>query len=274
VYSGAASQILTFPGPGDPGWARAGMDTTSVLGLAFLGDSKRLEAFPSPAPTGSALILPDIELNGNWSTEIHLVNPTGQSRLAALSLRGGDGTDGGTYTVRLDPYATLVNPIDALFPVLVPPFNGYLLITADGDVSAAELLVGTQAWAGLNASALTAGGAGANKLYAAQFVTGPMDYTRLNLVNPTNRSAKLVLRGFANDGTPLGAPGITLDPGKQYQKELGALFGLDPHQLSTGVLVVESDGTGIAGDVTFGDSTRTGATARRSCWPAARRSRW
>lgn len=27
---------------------------------------------------------------------------------------------------------------------------------------------------------------------------------------------KLVLRGFRDDGTPLGAPGITLDPGKQF----------------------------------------------------------
>jgi hypothetical protein len=75
-------------------------------------------------------------------------------------------------------------------------------------------------------------------------------------VNPTSRGAKLVLKAYADDGKPLGSPqSVSLDPGKQYQKEVGALFGLDPAQLVTGSLVVESDTSGIVGDVIFGDPT-------------------
>lgn len=254
MYSAAASEVLAFP-DSVPGWARAHIDTTAVQGVEFLGDTKRLEAFSTPAPVSSMSVLPDIDFNDSWSTEIHLVNPGGVSVSVTLSLRASDGTLVETKKIWLDPYAKQANRLEILFPSVASPFNGYLLLAATGEINASELLVSAQSWAGLSASPLASGGAGATKLYSAQFVSGPMDYTRLNLVNPTNRSAKLVLRGYKDDGTALGAPSITLDSGKQYQKELGELFGLDSSQTSTGVLVVESDGSGIVGDVTFGDAT-------------------
>jgi hypothetical protein len=138
----------------------------------MVGDSKRLAVLPALSTSGARLVLPEVEFNDKWSTEIHVVNVSCHSLPVTMSLRAMDGSEVGTYSASLQPHGKLIHRMDEMFPDLSAPFTGYLLITASDNVAAAELLLSTVALAALPGTPLVAGSGTATKLYSAHLASG------------------------------------------------------------------------------------------------------
>ena len=91
------------------------------------------------------------------------------------------------------------------------------------------------------------------KLYSAQLAHGSNIVTNLRLVNTGEERRKVILSAVGDDGT-LVADAVQVDIlGHQiYSADLGTIFGLESEgMITTGSLVVESDGHGIIGDIIF-----------------------
>src|SRR5207253_10530310 len=82
--------------------------------------------------------------------------------------------------------------------------------------------------------------------------------TRVNLVNPTASTANVTLRANNKSGAALTAPvNVTLAAGQQYQKSASQIFGFSAGVLTEGSLIVESNISGLVGDVVYSDPTGT-----------------
>jgi len=129
------------------------------------------------------------------------------------------------------------------------------------------LFLSDQSMAALNGQILLNGTLAQTRLYSAQLATGGGSYsTRLNLVNPTSLPARITVRAVNESGADLGpAVPINLSAGQQYQAEVGQMFGLSRSILTVGSIIVDSDISGIVGDISFGDPSA--ANAFRSTLP-------
>ena len=92
-------------------------------------------------------------------------------------------------------------------------------------------------------------------MYSAQLAHGLNIVTNLRLVNTGGVSRSVTLTAIGDDGTPLAEPVLVdIDSEEIYSADLGTLFGLEGEGvIYTGSLVVESDGSGIIGDIVFAD---------------------
>ncbi|MBI4305398.1 MAG: hypothetical protein HY678_03675, partial [Chloroflexi bacterium] len=260
-------QFFNFDTNAISGWVQVRADKKSVVGFELIGDANTLDGVDVPAVLSPSIILTDIEYDPTYTTEIHIANPTNFQTNVTLELRTNAPSPVEALEVSLAPKAKLSRRIQDLFPLISKGFFGYLLVRADHDISAAELLVSRESIAALNGQILQSGISTPAKLYSAQLANGGgAYYTRLNLVNPTSKSATITIRAIGETGASLSTPvTISLGAGEQYQRDVGKVFGLNANVLTVGSLVIDSSITGIVGGVTFGDPSS--ANAFRSSLP-------
>ena len=254
-----ADQFFEFPTSNTQGWVQAYSNRREVVGFELIGSDDILDGVDVPDVLSPNVILTRIEYGSNVSTESHIANPTNFQNGVVLELYSNAGVFG-TFETSLDAKEKFTGKIEDIFPDLPHPFLGYLIVRADYQVAAAELLITDSTLAALNAQILEEGSEDATHLYSAQLASGRGEWkTQLNLVNATDKTALLTIRVVGEDGESLAQPvSVTLQPGEQWEREVGQLFGFDNSVLTVGSILIESDVTGVRGDVTFGDPTSPG----------------
>ncbi len=242
----------------DGGWMQATSTTGPMIGYESIGDSGRQDGLAVAAVNWPRLVLPEVEYDSAWTTELHLANTSNFDSNLQLELRNSNGSTAGTYDTWLGAKGALTGAITDIFPNLTAPFRGYLLVSADQRLAAAGLLVSTNSIATTGGQLWQNGSDTPAKLYAPQVLSGSGGMAELTLVNPTNSAAALTLRLLNETGTNLATPVTrTLNAGEQLRLDVGQLFGLNPNSGTTGGIVVESSMTGIAGELSLRD-TATG----------------
>ena len=92
-------------------------------------------------------------------------------------------------------------------------------------------------------------------LFSAQLASvPPAIFTNVKVVNTSSDGRALTLTPIAEDGNHLADPVQRfLGPGEFFEADAGDLFDFPPG--SIGSLKIEADGSGLIGDVVFGDPT-------------------
>ncbi len=192
---------------------------------------------------------------------VALVNPNDHSIELQLTLVSDQlkflvGTETRTAVRRIPPKGMILETITQLFGVHGFS-NAYLRV----DVSEGEGAVGFQlvqfeeaeTLVGLNALTPTTKG----KLFSAQLASGPGVFTSLKLISTSNENRRITMRAVADDGKDLAEPTtFVLLAGRAHfiERDLSEIYDF-PDGLVVGSLRIEADGSGLLGDVLFGDST-------------------
>lgn len=239
----------------DGGWIEADSSAGPVLGYESFGDPGRADGLALPAVGWPRLVLPDIELDTGWSTELHIANTTNFSSNLSLELRSSSGATAGTYDTVLGAKGAISGPITDFFPNLPKSFKGYLLINGEQRLAAAGLLVSTNSIAATGGQLWQSGSNTPVKLYGPQVIAGSGGKAELAILNPTLTAASLTLRLINETGGNLAAPVTrSLAPGEQQRLDIAQLFGLNSGNSLIAGLVVESSISGIAGEIGLRDS--------------------
>lgn len=252
-----APQLFNFDSTARTGWVEVRADRTDVVGFELLGNDKQLDGVGVLQTPAAIQVLTSVESTAAYTTEIHLANPNPFPAGATLELHDSKGALLSHAEVSIQPKGRFSQTLLNLFSGLSQPFRGYVIVRGDHSLSTAELLVSNESLAALNGQPLLNGSRAATRLYSAQLASGGGTYyTRVTLVNPTALAAQISIRAVSESGGSLGtAKTISLGPGEQFQDEVGQLFGLNPGVLTVGSIIVESDVSGVIGDVSFGDAT-------------------
>src|SRR6185503_4432150 len=182
-------------------WIQARSDAASVVGLELLAAGRALDSVEAEPAPGKSLILPEVEFNDIYSTEVHLANATRFRGTVTFRLRASDGSaTASPVSVPLEPKARFSRRIEGIFPSLAAGFVGYLLVDSDQDLAAAELLVSARTMAALRALPRGQQSNASIRLHSPYLETGGAAFTRVNLVNLGAREARLTLRAYGLSG--------------------------------------------------------------------------
>ena len=226
-------------------------DQPGVTGVHILGGSGLLDILPLESTASDMWVLSLVEQTAIYNTQVHVANNANYATNVQFDLRTPDGTSIAAYGADLPAKGKLALGINAIFPDLQIPFSGYLTVSAGQKITAAAVLLSTNAVAAI-AGKVPPAGTGAGKLYGPLMGGAPYA-SAINLVNLDSTNAKLVIHGYKADGTEAApAVNLTLGPLNQYTKDLVQVFGADPGPVA---LVVETSTLGVVGDVVLSDST-------------------
>jgi hypothetical protein len=236
------------------GWTGVTGPNRNLAGYELLARGNSLDGLTLPKTAAASYVLTGIEADAIGTSEIHLVNPSPFDMTVTLTLADNTGATVGTYTAGLAPGATLVRSIASLFPGLATPFSGYLRLQGDHVFLAAQVLNGDRSIAALPAQSPTIDTKTAARLYAPHLASGYGAATRLTLVNPTGTDASITIRGYGDSGAGLSDPvSFKLAAGAQWRRTVADLFSLDPGTMVVGGIAIDSNITGVVGDVSWFD---------------------
>jgi uncharacterized protein (TIGR03437 family) len=254
TLSGRVSELFKLTAPLDGGWIQTQADKNFVAGYQMLGKDNRLDGLSLPVLAASTQVLTDVPYDATVTTEIHVANVTRFDTNLTLELRTAAGALAGSYETALAPKATFASRVQDIFTGLAQPFAGYVIVRGAQDLSAAALqLTAAEITALPGQIALPSNTA--TKLYAPYVLTGGTFFTtRLNLVNPTTSAANLTLKLVNENGANLAPPvNLQLTAGQQSERDVRQIFGLNLSNSVQGALIVESNLTGILGNVSYRD---------------------
>jgi uncharacterized protein (TIGR03437 family) len=236
------------------GWMRTSSNQRAVLGYEMIGKDNRLDGLPVSNLHSGLFVLSNIERDATWETEIHLANVTAFTGNVMLELRDANGVTVGAWERVMLAHTAYSARINELFPTVPENFKGYLLGQSEQGLSVAALLTSEAEIAALNAQPWQTENA-PSTLYLPSAPFEPGYFTSiLNLVNPTTNTATLKLRLRNELGSEMTTPvNLTLQPGQQYRRAVNQIFGINEGAYAA--LVIESNLTGIVGDVDYCDPT-------------------
>ncbi|MCK5794841.1 MAG: fibronectin type III domain-containing protein, partial [Anaerolineales bacterium] len=246
------------PNHEDFSWIELGADNSNKMGSIFLfgvNDTRMLDGAESQSAYAKKLYftrpLDDgFFLGRGPEIQMCIVNPTDDEVTVTCTLKGYNGKSSKTHTIPSMGFLTgdseyLTNPGHGLY-------NAYMEI----EVTEGAGVVGfsriefpdIRTALGMNAVEPSS----AKKFYSAQLAHGMNIVTHLKLVNTSDSNRTVTLTAIGDDGTPLADPvQVYMSGSRTYSTNLGTLFGLDGPGIDTGSLVVETDGSGIIGDIVF-----------------------
>jgi len=187
------------------------------------------------------------------TTEIVVVNPSLEAIIVRMTLFGCPGSAGCAEITRtIAPHAVCKGSVAELFATSEIS-SGYVMVEVTQGTGAIGFglmhLTGQKALVGLNAVAMDA----SQVLYSAQLATIPGIFTDVKLVNTASADRKVTLEAIDEEGKRISAPfAVTLSPGQSLERDAAVLFPVAPNGF-VGTLRVTADGTGVIGDVVFGD---------------------
>jgi uncharacterized protein (TIGR03437 family) len=239
---------------GIQGWIQAGADAPGAAAVAILGELTSLESL-SLGPASTFLVLPGVEIKAGIYTEIDVANTTPFDATAVLlELHDSTGALKDQLQFQLAAKASFTSQLDQLFPKESPAFQGYILARANQRISVAAIERADNAMSALAAQPVNS--SSATSLYAPLFQAGRGMAARLDIVNPNTSDAHVTIQFNKDDGTLFAkAINTTIAAGAQYWIDVGSTLALDATKSSTASISVASDLAGLAGDVTFGDTT-------------------
>jgi hypothetical protein len=252
------------------GWIQARSTSSEVTGFFLDGNFSQtiLTGATAADRAGTTLYFTRAQAGGNntsgnpYSNLLEIVNPNPEPTNVVLKLFNPSGGLV-TQTARTLPaMGRLSQDLRSAFQLSPIVDSGTVQVTSALPVIGYQSIDGGTTVYSLPAQKLST----ANRLYSAQFVSGNVlglrYFSEVNLVNTSdqNRTVQLLLVG--DDGNPVNVPGNpatqTLSPGSQKRLRGHALFGLpDPlfaSSAAVGSLTLVSDGSGVIGDILFGEA--------------------
>ncbi len=246
----------------DLSWIELGADNSNRMGSIFLYGINAdplllLDGAESQSVYAKKLFFTRPIIEGffdGWNPDIQmcLVNPTDEEVTVTCTLKAFDGSSQAQHTI--PSMGFLAGNADYLTDYTEFFTNAYIdveVTDGPGVVGFSRIeFPGVRTALGMNAVKQST----ATKMYSAQLAHGSNIVTNLRLVNTQTFSRRVTLTAIGDNGDHI-ADAVQVDiPGLQiYSADLGTIFGLDDQGVTTGSLVVESDGPGIIGDIIFAE---------------------
>ncbi|RPJ85743.1 MAG: hypothetical protein EHM18_09590, partial [Acidobacteria bacterium] len=255
-----------FPGgPGRllEGWIQLTSPAEHLSGLFMTLGPDQADGAPAAAVTSHDLCFsrihqgPEGFLGREATTHLYLVNSSSHPTSVILALFRDDGTRITYFEGEIAANGSLSGTVPELFGIssivggYVRAFVPYSYPSLDG-ITGFELieLPGAKTCFALQAadSVLLSEG------YSAQVASVAGAETRIRLINLSEEKRKVRLQLYADDGTLL-APEVAVElaTGVTFEKTASDLFSFAQGQVPVGSLRVIADGSGLVGDVVFGD---------------------
>ena len=250
---------------GDPyhedfSWIELGIENSNKMGSIFLfgvSDTQMLDGAEAQSTYAKKLYftrpLGECFFEGwNPDIQLYIVNPTDEAVTVTCTIRNPPKAFSKSHTIPARGF--IKGNVEDLADPDQPVFNRHLEIEVTegpGVVGFSRIeFPGVRTSLGMNAVAVSS----ARTMYSAQMANGLNIVTNLRLVNTSEQERNVTLRAVGDDGTALADPvQISISNDWFYSADLGTLFGLDDEVVTTGSLMVESDGYGIIGDIIFAD---------------------
>ncbi|HSR67268.1 MAG TPA: hypothetical protein VLU25_04950 [Acidobacteriota bacterium] len=247
------------------GWILAITDNISVVGFFLTSNPPASRIDGAEALVGGQLsrqiVYPEVVQQGGAATQISVVGfGSDESDLeVTFELRAADGSVVESVSRVLPPLpalgSQLVIGLDELFTEPIPE-EAYISATASegGGLVGFEIFGDNQATAGRNAfDSMGEAFPFGSSLFGAQVATGSLDST-LTVINPTGTPANLTLTATPTSDAPPEQEPVSVErllpAGGVLKEDAAEMFGLVGDFV--GWVRVDSDITGLLGDVTFG----------------------
>ncbi|MEE2839595.1 MAG: hypothetical protein VYC91_03610 [Acidobacteriota bacterium] len=193
------------------------------------------------------------------TTSLVIANPNDEAITLTLTLFGPIGQPfAQPVSQTLPRRGRLFQSLGTLFEISSPIADGFVRVDVEGPGAVGFALIEVQdTLLGFNASFGNEG----NVLYSAQMASGGVMgnrvFTSLKVVNTSDDPRVVTITAYLDDGSPLNTVfPFTLGSGSTRQQPVGELFGTGSpisSNLRTGSIRVDADGSGVIGDVIFGD---------------------
>jgi hypothetical protein len=192
-------------------------------------------------------------------TLISLANPNAHAVTFNLSVYGSGSSQllAERRNVTIPARGMLFGPLHTLMGKSLNVSSGYAVaeVTAGEGLVGFELIQLADARTRIGLSAW--GGNLSHELYSAQLAHLSGFFTSIKLVNTGTSSRRLTFRAIGESGNVLAqVADRKLNPGEVLEQDAGQIFGWTASQTVVGSLQVTADGSGVVGDVVFGDAAR------------------
>jgi hypothetical protein len=267
----AGAQLLPVIDEGT-GWAQVRIARGSVDGFIQFSaqQGQTFDVIPFSPAIGTRLVMTGLERG----SDILLNNLASEISTVALELRTNNGALLGSQTLTLSSRASIAQRVEQLFSAAPQGFQGYLTILASQPVQATRANNGGTAMEISPAQPAPAVATRRVILYAPRIRAGNGWLARLQIVNPTERDARVTIRAAAAGGGSVGTAIVeTIPAGRAYWREFTQMFELDGNIAWNASLTVEADFSGLVAEVSYGNSFAraayafTDAPVRRSSIP-------
>lgn len=258
----AGSQLLPSLDSG-AGWTQVRVSKGKVDGyIQFLGQQNQtFDIVPLRNTLATRYIVTGLERG----SDIILNNLVSDTNNLVLELRNNNGAIVGlnSQTLTLQSRASVVQKVEQLFAATPQDFQGYLTITASQPIQATRTNNGLNAMEASPAQAAPQVATRQTTIHTPYLRAGNGWNARLQIVNPTDREAKVAIRAASSTGQSVGGSPIevTIPAGQAYWREYTQIFDLDGNITWNATLSVESNISGIVAEVSYGSSFARGAFA-------------
>jgi hypothetical protein len=252
------------------GWIQVDSSSSQVSGFFLDGNVAQtvLDGAVAGQPAATTLFFTRAQYGSgifagvSYKNLIDVVNPGDTPAKLTLSLINEFGAIAGTAARTLPAHGRMAEELATVFPDAGSRIQqGYVKLTSDVGVIGYQSIESSRTVFALPAQRTPT----ATRLFSAQFASGRAGSIRyfsdLCLINTSTQSRSVQLTLTGNNGSLVAGIAnpvmVSLAPGEQLRTRAESLFKLaDPalaSDLVEGSLVVTADGSGIIGDVTFGD---------------------
>ena len=250
----------------DVSWIEIEAENSNRMGSIFLygvNDTQLLDGAESQTAYGKKLFFTrpaDEGFFDGWDPDIQMciVNPTDQEVTVKCWLKATSGASTEIHTI--PPGGFVAGDVQDLSRASGEIADAYLDIEVTdgpGVVGFSRIeFPGVRTALGMNAVPQST----VLKMYSAQLAHGMNIVTHLRLVNTASAARNVTLTAVGDDGSLLAeAVDVYVAAWSVYDADLGTLFDLPGEGvITTGSLVVETDGSGVIGDIIFADGDTLG----------------
>ncbi len=248
-----------FPGSQDPatvGWIQVTSATDNLTGFFLVfNDTVPFNIFDGAdlPQTGTAIIFPQVRVDGGYTTELNLINPSNGTATLTVQLNR-TGSAPISQSLQLPASGAARMDLATFFEISDDPIDAYVAVSSDVEVAGFELVRSPSGdLAGLNArpsETLT-------HLYFPQMAVLGGFQTTLGVVNNSAQAVILTISAFDEDGdlfvaeTTENPVNRGLAPGESLVENLETLFGFSGSTVLAGWLQVESTLPAVTGYLTY-----------------------
>jgi hypothetical protein len=253
------------------GWIQARSSSSDVTGFFLDGDVSQnfLDGAVASNQVHKNLFFTQTQLGtsvtpgSSFTNLINVVNPSAGAANLTLTLMDDLGVAQDQATRRLDSNGRLAEDLPSLFPGIARPrTKGYVTVTSDAAVVGYQAIDTGSTVYSLPAQPASA----ASVFYSAQFASGKAGaaqyFTDINLINTSTQTRNVQILLVDDAGHPVGGitnpVSVVLSAGQQLRARGENIFNLPDASTASsmveGSLRCTADGSGVIGDVTFGDA--------------------
>jgi hypothetical protein len=236
------------------GWAQVRVTKGSIQGFVqFTGQqAQTYDVIPLNPALATRLIMTGLERG----SDILINNLISDNVTVGLELRASSGAIIGTQNLQLGARASIAQRVEQLFSNVPQGFQGYLILLSTQGIQATRTNSGATAMELSPAQPAPEIGTRNVALYAPRIQAGNGWLARLQIVNPTDREARIKIRSASAAGVPItGSPvEVVLPPFNAYWREFTQIYNLDGNITWNASITVESNIAGVVGEVSYGNS--------------------